>query len=143
VEWAKVRMLKTRNSPSFLPFSMARICLCSIFQWLMSQPNPSQGVTRRLTVQGDGEVRRREDLRRRQTKPTTTLFVVNFDVDKTRERDLERHFEPFGKLRRVQIKRNYAFIQYEDVDQAADALKACYGTCLAGWLLCCTACKIL
>ena len=89
----------------------------------------------RLTLQGDGEVRRREDLRRRQTKPTTTLFVVNFDVDKTRERDLEKHFEPFGKLRRVQIKRNYAFIQYEDVDQSNDALKACNGTCLAGWLL--------
>lgn len=86
------------------------------------------------TLQGDGEVRRREDLRRRQTKPTTTLFVVNFDVDKTRERDLEKHFEPFGKLRRVQIKRNYAFIQYEDVDQSADALKACNGTCLAGGL---------
>ncbi len=83
-------------------------------------------------MQGDGEVRRREDLRRRQTKPTTTLFVVNFDADKTRERDLEKHFEPFGKLRRVQIKRNYAFIQYEDVDQSADALKACNGTCLAG-----------
>lgn len=85
-----------------------------------------------VRLQGDGEVRRREDLRRRQTKPTTTLFVVNFDVDKTRERDLEKHFEPFGKLRRVQIKRNYAFIQYEDVDQAADALKACSGTSLAG-----------
>ena len=87
-----------------------------------------------ITAQGDGEVRRREDLRRRQTKPMTTLFVVNFDVDKTRERDLEKHFEPFGKLRRVQIKRNYAFIQYEDVDQSADALKACSGTCLAGGL---------
>ena len=83
-------------------------------------------------LQGDGEVRKREDLRRRQTKPTTTLFVVNFDVDKTRERDLEEHFEPFGKLRRVQIKRNYAFIQYENVDQSSDAQKACHGTCLRG-----------
>ena len=77
-------------------------------------------------------MRKREDLRRRQTKPTTTLFVVNFDVDKTRERDLEDHFEPFGKLRRVQIKRNYAFIQYENVDQSSDAQKACHGTCLRG-----------
>ena len=83
-------------------------------------------------LQGDGEVRKREDLRRRQTKPTTTLFVVNFDVDKTRERDLEDHFEPFGKLRRVQIKRNYAFVQYENVDQSSDAQKACHGTCLRG-----------
>lgn len=83
-------------------------------------------------AQGDGEVRRREDLRRRQTKPTTTLFVVNFDVDKTRERDLERHFEPYGKLRRVQIKRNYAFIQFDTVDQSTDAPKATSGSCLDG-----------
>jgi splicing factor, arginine/serine-rich 4/5/6 len=38
-------------------------------------------------------------------------FVVNFDVERTRERDLERHFEQYGRLRRVQIKRNYAFVQ--------------------------------
>lgn len=82
--------------------------------------------------QMDGEVRRREDLRRRQMKPATTLFVVNFDVDRTRERDLEKHFEPYGRLKRVQIKRNYAFVQFENVDQAADALKALSGSCLPG-----------
>ena len=26
-------------------------------------------------------------------QPTTTLFVVNFDVRKTREVDIERHFD--------------------------------------------------
>jgi hypothetical protein len=60
-----------------------------------------------MRAQGDGEVRRREDVRKKTTKPATTLFVVNFDVDRVRERDLERHFEPYGKLKRVQIKRNY------------------------------------
>ena len=57
--------------------------------------------------QGDGEVRRREETRKKEVKPATTLFVVNFDVDRVRERDLERHFEPYGRLKRVQIKRNY------------------------------------
>jgi hypothetical protein len=85
-------------------------------------------------VQMDGEVRRREDLRRRQMKPTTTLFVVNFDVERTRERDLERHFEEYGRLKRVQIKRNYAFIQYETVEQATDALKNTNGSHLPGAL---------
>lgn len=65
-------------------------------------------------------------------KPATTLFVVNFDADRTRERDLEKHFEPYGRLKRVQIKRNYAFVQFENVDQAADALKALSGTHLPG-----------
>ncbi|KAK9787745.1 hypothetical protein WJX73_010631 [Symbiochloris irregularis] len=81
---------------------------------------------RRLRVEwakGDGDVKRREDSRRKHTTPTTTLFVVNFDVERTRERDLERHFEEYGRLKRVQIKRNYAFIQYETVDQATDAVK--------------------
>lgn len=73
--------------------------------------------------QGDGEVKRREDKRREQIKPTTTLFVVNFNVEDTRERDLERHFEKFGRLVRVQIKRTYAFVQFEKVEQAEAAMK--------------------
>ena len=49
--------------------------------------------------------------------------MVNFDVERTRERDLERHFEEYGRLKRVQIKRNYAFVQFENVDQATEAVK--------------------
>jgi len=81
---------------------------------------------RRLRVEwskGDGDIKKREDTRRRNIKPTTTLFVVNFNVEETRERDLERLFEKFGRLIRVQIKRTYAFIQYEEVDQAEAAMK--------------------
>lgn len=29
-------------------------------------------------------------------QPTTTLFVVNFDVRKTRESDVERYFDRYG-----------------------------------------------
>ncbi|URD91946.1 hypothetical protein MUK42_01187 [Musa troglodytarum] len=32
------------------------------------------------------------------TRPTKTLFVINFDPINTRMRDLERHFEPYGKI---------------------------------------------
>ena len=82
--------------------------------------------------QGDGEIKRREDRRRQNIAPTTTLFVVNFDLDRTRERDLEDHFEPFGRLKRVQIKRNYAFVEYEVLDQAIDAVKHCHLSRLLG-----------
>ena len=34
--------------------------------------------------QGDGDIKRREDTRRRNIKPTCTLFVVNFNVEDTR-----------------------------------------------------------
>lgn len=46
-------------------------------------------------------------------KPSSTLFVVNFDVMKTRIRDLEDHYDRFGRLRRVDIKRNFAFIEFD------------------------------
>jgi hypothetical protein len=35
--------------------------------------------------------------RKRDARPSRTLFVVNFDLGRTRERDLERHFEPYGE----------------------------------------------
>ena len=55
-------------------------------------------------------------------KPTTTLFVMNFDPYNTRVRDLERHFEPYGKLLDVKIRRNFAFIRYELQEEATKAL---------------------
>ena len=64
-----------------------------------------------MVAQGDGEVKRREDQRRQKQAPTCTLFVVNFDVANTRESDLAYTFEKFGPTKRVQIKKNFAFIQ--------------------------------
>lgn len=42
--------------------------------------------------------------RKRDTKPSRTLFVVNFDVRRTTERDIERYFGRFGRLTRVQVR---------------------------------------
>jgi len=36
---------------------------------------------------------------------------------------LERHFEPYGKLERVQIRKNFGFVQYETQDDATKALE--------------------
>eukprot|EP00252_Welwitschia_mirabilis_P020999 TRINITY_DN5269_c0_g1_i3.p1 TRINITY_DN5269_c0_g1~~TRINITY_DN5269_c0_g1_i3.p1 ORF type:complete len:187 (-),score=19.42 TRINITY_DN5269_c0_g1_i3:132-692(-) len=57
-------------------------------------------------------------------KPTKTLFVINFDPFNTRVRDLERHFEPYGRLVHVRIRRNFAFVQYETQEEATKALEA-------------------
>lgn len=75
--------------------------------------------------QGDGIVKRREEQRRSvsRNKPSKTLFVVNFDPERTTERDLENHFEPFGKLAKVQMKKNFAFVQFESLDDAEEALE--------------------
>lgn len=53
----------------------------------------------------------REDQRRKAVAPNTTLFVVNFDPLETDERDMRDYFGKFGDLDRVQIKKNFAFIQ--------------------------------
>eukprot|EP00270_Netrium_digitus_P011094 TRINITY_DN3508_c0_g1_i2.p1 TRINITY_DN3508_c0_g1~~TRINITY_DN3508_c0_g1_i2.p1 ORF type:complete len:185 (+),score=6.64 TRINITY_DN3508_c0_g1_i2:157-711(+) len=93
---------------------------------------------RRLCVewakQADGAIKRREDERRSlaRTRPTKTLFVVNFDPITTRNRDLERHFESYGSLVRVQIRKNFAFVQYETQEQATKALEATNGSQVDG-----------
>ncbi|KAK9279182.1 hypothetical protein L1049_012860 [Liquidambar formosana] len=57
-------------------------------------------------------------------KPTKTLFVINFDPIRTRVRDIERHFEPYGKVLHVRIRRNFAFVQFETLEDATKALES-------------------
>ncbi len=35
--------------------------------------------------------------RKRDTRPSDTLFVVNFDASRVRESDIERHFDSYGE----------------------------------------------
>lgn len=68
---------------------------------------------------------RRPEGGRRSTadiKPAKTLFVINFDPANTRVKDLERHFEPYGEVLNVRIRRNFAFVQYESQEEATKAL---------------------
>jgi heterogeneous nuclear ribonucleoprotein R len=48
------------------------------------------------------------------------LFVKNL-CNETSEQDLERFFEPYGKLERIRKMNNFAFVHF---DQREDALKA-------------------
>ncbi|KAL6747989.1 hypothetical protein V8C86DRAFT_3147334 [Haematococcus lacustris] len=70
--------------------------------------------------------------RKRNARPSTTLFVVNFDLSRTRERDVERHFEQYGRIKRVEIKKSYAFVQFEQLEDAEYAMKRSNGTQLLG-----------
>ncbi|GAB4844427.1 Serine/arginine-rich splicing factor rs41 [Ancistrocladus abbreviatus] len=58
------------------------------------------------------------------TRPSKTLFVINFDPIHTRQRDLERHFEAYGKIVNIRIRRNFAFVQFETQEDATRALDA-------------------
>ncbi|XP_058084799.1 serine/arginine-rich splicing factor RS31-like [Magnolia sinica] len=82
---------------------------------------------RRLSVewsrQGDRGSRREGSRAVANTRPSKTLFVINFDPIHTRIRDIERHFEPFGKILHVRIRRNFAFVQFETQEEATKALE--------------------
>ncbi|KAK9672674.1 hypothetical protein RND81_12G116400 [Saponaria officinalis] len=56
-------------------------------------------------------------------RPSKTLFVINFPHH-TETRDLERHFDPYGKIVNVRIRKNFAFVQYESQEDATKALDA-------------------
>ncbi|KAJ6809897.1 serine/arginine-rich splicing factor RS31-like [Iris pallida] len=83
---------------------------------------------RRLSVewsrQGDRGPRHRDGSRSvANSRPTKTLFVINFDPIRTRVRDIERHFEPYGKVLNVRIRRNFAFVQFETQEEATKAIE--------------------
>ncbi|KAK4415965.1 Serine/arginine-rich splicing factor RS41 [Sesamum alatum] len=70
---------------------------------------------------------RRDDISKRSStnsRPSKTLFVINFDPINTRTRDIERYFEHYGRLLSVRIRRNFAFVQYESQEDATRALEA-------------------
>ncbi|CAN6569384.1 unnamed protein product [Malus baccata var. baccata] len=84
---------------------------------------------RRLRVEWTKQERgtRRPGASRRSstnTRPSKTLFVINFDPYHTRTKDLERHFDSYGKIVSVRIRRNFAFVQYESQEDATRALEA-------------------
>ncbi|KAJ8900447.1 hypothetical protein K2173_025224 [Erythroxylum novogranatense] len=56
-------------------------------------------------------------------KPTKTLFVINFDPIRTRVDDIHRHFERYGAVHHVRIRRNFAFVQFETQEDATKALE--------------------
>ncbi|KAK4411536.1 Serine/arginine-rich splicing factor RS31 [Sesamum angolense] len=51
------------------------------------------------------------------------LDNIPFGYDRRRVYDIERHFEPYGKVLNVRIRRNFAFVQFETQEDATKALE--------------------
>lgn len=128
VEWAQVR-------------KRAGVCVCSCLpnHPILLPPHPPGGAvsctacTHSYIVllvpagcldvsQAKPEDGKRAELASRN--PSTTLFVVGFDSRSTRISDLERQFERYGRLKRVDIKKNFAFVQFEDLEDSRRAQAA-------------------
>ena len=78
-------------------------------------------------ARGDGRIKRKEESRRGRIEPNDTLFVVNYNVDRTRREDLEMLFKDYGRLVRVDMRRNYAFVQFDSTEEAIKAKDATDG----------------
>lgn len=72
-------------------------------------------------ARGDGRIKKKEEDRKRNIQPSETLFVVNFNEETTKREDLKMLFEPYGELVRIDMKRNYAFIQFSSIEEASRA----------------------
>ncbi len=92
VQWAKV------SAPAPTPARprtklLLRFCVCVCVALLLSLwRRPDVRVAEWLLR----AAQTKDADRKRDTRPSSTLFVVNFDTARTRERDLERHFEQYG-----------------------------------------------
>ncbi|MFS7991356.1 putative RNA recognition motif domain, nucleotide-binding alpha-beta plait domain superfamily [Helianthus anomalus] len=54
---------------------------------------------------------------------TKALVIINFDPIHTRVRAIKKHFEPYGNVLHVRIRRNFAFVQFETQEEATKALE--------------------
>ncbi|KAL9188921.1 hypothetical protein ACHAXT_011411 [Thalassiosira profunda] len=89
--------------------------------------NQVSNALRAEFARGDGRVKRKEDERRKKIQPNETLFVVNFHEETTKREDLQMLFEPYGELVRIDMRRNYAFVQFKTVEEAVRAKEATNG----------------
>ena len=106
-----------------LTYASFALCACLPPTYSLSHravPNVSTGL-RAEFARGDGRVKRKEDERKKVIAPSETLFVVNFNEAKTKREDLQMLFEPFGELLRIDMKKNYAFVQFRTIEQATKA----------------------
>lgn len=78
-------------------------------------------------ARGDGRVKQKEDERRKNIAPSETLFVVNFHEGTTTREDLSMLFEQYGSLVRIDLRQNYAFVQFKTVEEAKKAKDATDG----------------
>jgi RNA recognition motif-containing protein len=65
----------------------------------------------------------------REKNPQIFVAKLNSSV---REKDLDYEFRKFGTIKNIQMKRGYAFIEYEDYKDAEDAIKEMDGKRIEG-----------
>lgn len=63
--------------------------------------------------------------------PGQRVYVGNL-ADDIRERDMEKFFKGYGKMREISIKQGYGFVEFDDHRDADDAVHDLDGKELVG-----------
>mmetsp|Transcript_10592 Transcript_10592/g.10663 ORF Transcript_10592/g.10663 Transcript_10592/m.10663 type:complete len:246 (-) Transcript_10592:969-1706(-) len=79
-----------------------------------------------------GQGRKDEEIRRKRSVPTDTLFIVGFDPTQTYDRDMRDFLSKYGRIVRVDMKKNFAFVQFTSIEDATAALNAENGQLFMG-----------
>jgi len=70
---------------------------------------------------------RRENERKiSEAVPVRTLFIANV-APRVGERHLRDLFEPYGVIVRIELRKNFAFVEFEKVEDATAALRGVDG----------------
>lgn len=76
---------------------------------------------------GDDEVKRREQIRRKIQEPSTILFVFGIDTSIVAEIDIFRVFNEVAPVQKVMIRKKFCFIRFKDVRSASSVMREFHG----------------
>jgi RNA recognition motif-containing protein len=88
-------------------------------------------LTLQLT-EGDEDVRRREETRKRNQTPSCTLFVAGFDTSKISETDISFSFSEIARVQKVMIRKNFCFVRFRDVQSSTLVMENFHGKSVLG-----------
>jgi RNA recognition motif-containing protein len=88
-------------------------------------------LTLQLT-EGDEDVRRREETRKRNQTPSRTLFVAGFDTSKISETDISFSFSEIARVQKVMIRKNFCFVRFRDVQSSTLVMENFHGKSVLG-----------
>ena len=83
-------------------------------------------------AKGDGEVKRREDERKKNQAASTTLFVVGFDTTQVSEKDISNAFSAVAPVQKVMIRKSFCFARFKSIEDATTVMMEFHGKELLG-----------
>lgn len=88
-------------------------------------------LTFQLT-EGDEDVRRREETRKKNQTPSCTLFIVGFDTSRMSESDISFSFSEVARVQKVMIRKNFCFVRFRDVKSSTLVMDNFHGKTVLG-----------